>query len=123
MDEFISKDFLYAVVGATNKPGNAGYAILNGLRERGYAVVGISPYSDEINGIRCFESIIDFEDRPDVIIVATPPVESKEVVRECIDFGIDRFWFQPDCCSLELFQQLQGDGVMTVCDRDICLEL
>jgi len=123
MEEYINKQYLYAVIGANSHPASHGIRVLNALKDRGYKVIGISPYSDEINGIKCFESILDFDDRPDVIIVATPPLESREVVQDCIDFGLDKFWFQPDCCTLEIFTQLQTEGMMMVCDRDICVEL
>ena len=123
MDSYINKDFLYCVVGATSSPQAEGNRVLNTIKDKGYKVFGVSPYSEEINGIKCFESVLDFEDRPDVIIVTTSPYESRPIVEDCIDFGLDVIWFQPNCCNLDFFMELEQKHADVICDRDICLEL
>ncbi|MGD0249924.1 MAG: acetate--CoA ligase family protein [Thermoplasmata archaeon] len=67
-----------AVVGASNKPGKVGTALFRNILQAGFRGVAypVNPSSKSVSGVRCYPSIADLPEAPDlgVIIVPAPAV-------------------------------------------------
>ncbi len=63
-----------AVVGASATPGKLGYAIVDNLKNGGYAgnIYPVNPGAQEILGYRCYASLDDVPDDTDVALVSIP---------------------------------------------------
>ena len=63
-----------AVVGASSTPGKLGYAIVENLKNGGFAgnVYPVNPGSKEILGLTCFPSVDDLPTDTDVAVVSIP---------------------------------------------------
>lgn len=99
MEEELVKEFLrartFAVVGASKNPEKYGHQIYRDLKGAGYRVYPVNPKADEIDGDKCYHSLKDLPERPDVVDVVVPPRITERVVEECEREGIDRVWMQP----------------------------
>ncbi|MCH8284818.1 MAG: CoA-binding protein, partial [Chloroflexi bacterium] len=63
-----------AVVGASGTPGKLGYAIVDNLKNGGFAghVYPVNPGADEILGYRCYKSLDEVPDDTDVALISIP---------------------------------------------------
>lgn len=79
-----------ALIGATPKVGHVGYVIMSNLlnRFKGGKVYLVNPRYDEINGVKCYKSILDVEDNVDLAIIAVPAPVVPQVVSESIKKGV-----------------------------------
>lgn len=92
---FINKDFIYAVVGATQNKEKYGYKVLVDLKSKGYNVIPVNPKYAEIEGLKCYPDLISLEERPDVVVLIVGEDNAPKIVQNCIDLALNRLWFQP----------------------------
>jgi uncharacterized protein len=102
MADFLSKEFTYAVVGASNNPEKYGYKVLKSLSESGYRVIPINPREKEILGLKVYKSISEME-FIDVVIFVVPPNVTLEILPDCVKKKITKVWLQPGSESNEIF--------------------
>ena len=95
LQEFINKDFIYAIVGATQNEDKYGYKVLVDLKEKGYKVVPVNPKYLEVAGLTCYPDLITLDERPDVVVLVVGEENAKKVVQNCIDSALTKLWFQP----------------------------
>ncbi len=86
-------DFLFApravaVVGATEKAGSVGRAVLENLREFSGAVYPVNPKRPSVLGIPAFPSLGALPGRVDLAIIATPAPTVPGIIRECAACGV-----------------------------------
>jgi acetyltransferase len=79
-----------AVIGATEKPGHVGRAILWNLISSpfGGTVYPVNPKRTAVLGIRAYPSVVAVPDHIDVAIVATAAESVPQILRECARAGI-----------------------------------
>ncbi len=105
-----------AVLGVSRDPEKYGHELFEILRER-HQVFPINPKMDEIDGQRCYPSLDELPESPDVIVLALAPAVSEKVVATCLDREAV-IWLPPGCASeraVELARQ-GGSEVLT----DVC---
>ncbi|MCL2729159.1 MAG: GNAT family N-acetyltransferase, partial [Actinomycetia bacterium] len=79
-----------AVIGASRRPGTVGRAVLGNIRDGGYVggLYAVNPHATEIDGIRCFPSVADLPETPDLAVVAVPGPAVPGVADECGQAGV-----------------------------------
>ena len=79
-----------AVVGATERKGNVGSAIMFNLINGGYrgSVFPVNPNHQTIWGKRAFKSVSDLPEAPDLAVIATPIDSVAQLVKECVGKGV-----------------------------------
>jgi acetyltransferase len=79
-----------AVIGATEKAGHVGRAILWNLISSpfGGTVYPVNPKRSAVLGIRAYPSIFAVPERADLAIIMTPAESVPQVVRECAEAGV-----------------------------------
>jgi len=85
----------FAVVGATNNTKKYGYEIFKNLKSRGYEVYPVNPNLKELEGVKCYPSLVDIPVRVDVVDFVVPPPVTEATLKECKELGLDRIWLQP----------------------------
>ena len=95
IQQFIDKDYAYAIVGATQNQEKYGYKVLIDLKNKGYNVIPVNPKYDEIAGLKCYPDLISLDERPDVVVLVVGEKNAEQVVQTCVDLNLDRIWFQP----------------------------
>jgi acetyl coenzyme A synthetase (ADP forming)-like protein len=78
-----------AIVGATPKEGKIGRAILENFIKRFHGrIYPVNPGYDEIFGLKCYKSVTDLPETPDLLVVAIPAPSVPAVIREAAIKGI-----------------------------------
>lgn len=64
-----------ALIGASKRPGSVGETVLKNLLKGGFKgpISLVNPKYREIDGRRCYASVSDLPDAPDLAVLATPP--------------------------------------------------
>ncbi len=91
VDDFLAQQRI-AVVGVSRSPKEAANAIYRKLRAAGYTVFAVNPKADAVEGDPCYPDLAALPDRPDGVVVVTPPEAAADIVRTCADLGIGRVW-------------------------------
>lgn len=99
--EFLKKDNIFAVVGVSRDPNKYGRKVYLDLKQAGYKVYPINPNVKIIDGDKCYPSLKDLPEKPDVVDIVVPPEVTKKIVQECYTLGIDKIWMQPGSESEE----------------------
>jgi predicted CoA-binding protein len=100
MNTYLIKDFLrkgnvFAVVGVSRNPAKYGHQVYKDLKEAGYVVYAVNPNVDEVLGDRCYHSLSELPEKPDVVDTVIPPKVTEKIVEECKELRIERVWMQP----------------------------
>jgi acetyltransferase len=79
-----------AVVGASERKGSIGNALMRNLIQGGYSgkIYPINPRRNKIMKIPAYPSIQDLEEPVDLVVISTPITTAPQIVRECADNGI-----------------------------------
>jgi len=79
-----------AVVGASERKGSVGAAIMHNLLERGFPgeIHPINPNHKKIGKLRACPSIRDLEAPVDLVVIATPITSAPQIVKDCVDLGV-----------------------------------
>jgi acetyltransferase len=79
-----------AVVGASEKKGTIGNAIMKNLLEGGFEgdLIPVNPNYDALHGLKAFGSLTQVEKVPDLAVVATPIFAVPGIVGQCTKMGV-----------------------------------
>ena len=79
-----------AVVGATEREGSVGRALMENLVAGGFPgkIYGINPHRPRVLAVPCFPSLAQLPAPVDLAIIVTPAVTVPGVIRQCCDAGI-----------------------------------
>jgi hypothetical protein len=111
VQDFICKEFSYAVVGASTNPHKYGYTVLKDLSNGGFTVVGVNPKYHAIDGIQVYPTLKDVPGKIDVAIFVVPPDVGLSLLGQVEEKGIQRVWFQPGAESDEIERAVQDAGI------------
>ncbi len=117
--EFLRKKNIYAVIGVSRDPKKYGHRVYKDLKEAGYTVYPINPNVDEILGDKCYHSLKELPEKPDVVDIVVPPNITEKVVKECRKLGIKRVWMQPGSESEKLINLCKEDNIEII--HGICV--
>ena len=93
--EFLNKENIFAVVGASRFPQKYGYQVYQDLKKAGYEVYPVNPNTDAIAGDKCYPSLEALPVKPDVVDVVVPPKATEHIIKTCKQLGITKVWMQP----------------------------
>ena len=86
----------WAVVGANNNKDKFGYKIFKCMDGTGnFKVYPVNPGLTEVMGHKCYSTLGDLPEKPDVIDVVVPPRVGEQIMRDCAAAGIKYVWLQP----------------------------
>lgn len=79
-----------AVIGASNKEGSVGYALIKNMIGSGFkgTIYPINFKHKSIYGVRSYAKLSATRDQIDLAIIATPAATVPELVRECGEYGV-----------------------------------
>jgi predicted CoA-binding protein len=113
IQEFLSLKVL-AVAGASRNTAKFGYTIFHDLKTRGYTVYPINPNAETIDGEKCYPSLAALPQKPDGIVIVTPPAQSEALVREAGKAGIQHVWLQQGADSPAAIKFCEQNGLKVV---------
>ncbi len=79
-----------AIVGASTKPGKLGYTVLANVIEFGFRgnIYPINPGATQIAGYKCYGSVVDLPEVPDLAVIVIPYNHVPNALRDCGEKGI-----------------------------------
>ena len=114
IQKFLDKRNVFAVVGASRNPEKYGHKVFRDLRDAGYKVYPVNPNAEEILGVKCYPSLKDLPEKPDVVDLVVPPRVTEKVVRECKELGVRMVWMQPGSESEDAIKFCVENGMEVV---------
>ena len=93
IDDFLEGKQI-AIAGVSRNPKKFGHTVFKELSEKGYNVLPVNPYTDEINGIKCYKDIASLPEQVDSLLIVTPKEQTDTLLRESINKGIKNIWVQ-----------------------------
>jgi len=117
-----SPDPLVAVVGATDHPSKYGGIIYRDLKRKGYRVVPINPLRASVDGDRCFASLRDLDETPDIVNVVVPPVRTLRVLDDVAALDDAVVWIQPGAADGAVRAKVIELGIPHLIDACIMVE-
>lgn len=72
-----------------------------GLQRRGFRIIPINPYADELFGERVYRSLAEVPEKIDLVDVFRPAADAPEIARQAVAIGAKALWLQQDIRSEE----------------------
>jgi len=82
-------------------------------------VYAVNPNIDEVLGDRCYHSLSELPEMPDVVDTVVPPAVTEGIVKECKELGIARVWMQPGSESKKAINFCVENDIKVV--HDMCV--
>ena len=117
--EFLKKENVFAVVGVSGNPAKYGHQVYKDLKEAGYVVYPVNPNIDKVLGDRCYHSLTELPEKPDVVDTVVPSSVTEKTVEECKELGIERVWMQPGSESEHAIRFCEENDIKVV--HDVCV--
>ena len=97
---FISSRVI-ALVGASINKEKDSNKVMKFLQRAGYKVIPVNPtcINSFIHGEKVYGSLIDIEEKVDIVDVFRPSVEAEELAKQTIKIGASVLWLQLDIQS------------------------
>ena len=111
-----------AVVGCSSTPGKDAHEIPRYMQERGYTIVPVNPYADEVLGRDAYDSLEDVDEEIDVVDVFRPSEEVSGIVDEALARDdVEVVWTQLGIRDDDAAERAREAGKQVVQDR--CLKV
>jgi predicted CoA-binding protein len=119
--QILAESRTIAVVGASRDPSKTAHAVPRQMLKRGWHVIPVNPYADEIWGERCYRTLADIPGPVDLVNVFRPSADTPEVARQAVAIGARALWLQQDIVSAESRAIAEAGGLDYVEDQCIAV--
>jgi uncharacterized protein len=114
-----------ALVGASENPGRPAYGVMEALLAFGYDVVPVNPSRDEVQGLRCYPSVVDavrVTGPIQLVDVFRRPSLCEEHARDAVAAGASCLWLQLGIANEAAGRIAHEAGLSVVMDRCTLIE-
>ncbi len=111
-----------AVIGLSDDLSRPSYAVSAYMQMHGYRILPVNPAVSEVLGERCYPTLGDLPERPDVVNVFRLPRFIPGIVDEMLALGLRNLWVQLGIRNLEAAALAESHGIRVVMDRCILIE-
>ena len=111
-----------AVIGLSDDPSRPSYGVSAYMQMHGYRILPVNPAVSEVLGERCYPTLSDLPERPDVVNVFRLPKFISGIVDEMLTLGLRDLWVQLGIRNLEAAAFAECNGIRVVMDRCILIE-
>jgi len=115
--EILSGATTIAVVGASRDPSKAGGSVPEGLQRRGFRIIPVNPFADELFGEKAYRSLLDVPEKIDLVDVFRPAKDAPAIARDAAAIGARALWLQLDIRSDEARRIAEAAGMDYVEDE------
>ena len=88
-----------------------------GLQRRGFRIIPVNPYADELFGECVYRSLLDVKEPVDLVDVFRPAADAPEIARQAAAIGAKALWLQLDIRSAEARRIAEAAGMDYVEDQ------
>ena len=115
--EILERSKTIAVVGASRDPSKAGGSVPVGLQQRGFRIIPVNLFADELFGERVYRSLLEIPEKVDLVDVFRPAADAPEIARQAVSVGAKALWLQEDIRSEEARRIAESAGLEYVEDE------
>ena len=103
-----------AVIGASSNRNKFGNRAVRAFQQRGDTVVPINPHEAEVEGLRCYASVLDVPGAIDMASFYVPPEIGLRVIDEVARKGIPEVWLNPGAESDALIARAKAVHIQPI---------
>ncbi len=123
LSEVLGGAHTIAVVGLSNRPERASYAVASYLQRHGYQVIPVNPMiSGTVLGQRVYPSLRDIPVRVDIVDVFRRAEFVPPIADDAIAIGAHALWLQVGVIHANAAQRAHAAGLFVVQDRCMAIE-
>lgn len=111
-----------AVIGLSDDPRKPSHSVSAYMQRAGYRILPVNPGIDEVLAERCYPSLNNLPERPDVVNVFRLPRYIPAIVNQMIALGLRDLWVQLGILNLQAAHTAEQAGIRVVMDRCILIE-
>jgi uncharacterized protein len=115
-----------AVVGLSDDPSKASYAVSAYMQAQGYRILPVNPGVASVLGEKSYASLTELRtelpEGPDVVNVFRLPKYIPAIVDEMLALGLKNLWVQMGIRNEEAAEKAEAGGIRVVMDRCIMVE-
>jgi uncharacterized protein len=82
-----------AVTGVSSTTPDAANLIYRKFRDGKYHVYPINPRTDKVEDVTCYPNISKIPEKPEGVVIASPPSSALSIIKECLEQDIKYVWF------------------------------
>jgi uncharacterized protein len=97
-----------AVIGASRDRSKFGNRAVRAFQQQGYTVVPVNPHETDVEGLKCYASVLDVPGTIDMASIYLPPGIGERVIGEIAQKGIAEVWLNPGAESDELIARAKA---------------
>jgi uncharacterized protein len=117
-EDILERATTVAVVGASRDPNKPGGSVPQSLQQRGFRIIPINPFADELFGERVYRTLAEVPEPIDLVDVFRPSADAPEIARQAAAAGAKALWLQLDIQSSEARRIAEAAGMDYV--EDAC---
>lgn len=111
-----------AVVGVSRDISKDSRVVYEYLKSHGFTVYPVNPNVDEIDGQKCYASIIDIPDKIDIVDIFRPSSEVMPIVEDAVRKKAKVVWMQLGIVNEEAAELARNNGLEAVMDKCMMVE-
>lgn len=111
-----------AVVGLSDNPLRPSHGVAAYMQAQGYRIIPVNPQITEALGEKAYPSLLDIEEKVDLVDIFRRPEFVEEIVDQAIQLKIPAVWMQEEVIHEKAAQKARQAGLFVVMDRCILLE-
>lgn len=104
----------WAVAGASTLRHKYGNKVLRCYQQHGMKVYPLNPREAMVEGLPAFKTLAELPEKVAGLSLITPPRISEVVVKEAIQAGVKRLWFQPGAESPAAIEEAEAAGLEVI---------
>ncbi len=121
--EVLAKYSTVAVVGCSRDPAKDAHTVPKFVQERGYRVIPVNPFVEEILGERTYPNVKDIPFSIDIVNVFRPSDQVGPVVDDALKTDAKVIWMQLGIRNDEAAERASAAGLTVIQDRCMRIEL
>lgn len=117
INEILEENEIVAVVGCSRDEEKDAHKVPRFLQNKGYKIIPVNPYAEEILGKKSYSSLKEIEGDFDIVEVFRPSEVVYEIVEEALDTEADVIWMQLGIKNNNARDLAEKNGLKVVQDR------
>jgi predicted CoA-binding protein len=111
-----------AVVGLSDSPLRASHGVAAYMQSQGYHIIPVNPTISDALGESSYASLLDVEEKIDVVNIFRRPEFVPEVVDQAIQLKVAAIWMQEGVIHEQAAEKARSAGIFVVMDHCILKE-
>ena len=122
LKEILKSSKTIAVVGCSRDPEKDAYKVPKYLKEKGYKIIPINPFAEEILGEKVYKNLSEIKEEVDIVDIFRPSEECLGIVKEAIKLKPKVIWMQLGIENKEAEKLAKENKIKVVMNKCIMRE-